>query len=240
MNSAREIRTRPLSPCSGAWLLIPVILLSLSVFRPLLSATELSPAESTDLMARLRDLGAKHPSIQADFTEEKMSHLLNKPLVTEGAIQFSFPDKFRREAKGNNPSTTTSDGKSLWIYYPKFKEAEHYKLGEHSILDDSMQALTAGFSFDHFGEFYNLKAFREDGGYRLILTPRHSNLKRLIRELTIWLDDAYTPLKGKIIIMPKGDEVTTIYKNVVRTSLPDSVFEFTPPEGTHISKPMGK
>ena len=203
------------------------------------AAAELQPAERAELMARLKDLREKHPSLKADFVEEKMSHLLNKPLTTEGTLEFSIPDRFRRVINGNNPSTTVSNGKALWIYYPKFKEAEVYSLGQHSFFDDSMQALTAGFSFEHFDEFYNLKAFSEEGGFRLILTPKRSNLKRLVKELTIWMDATCTPLRGKLI-MPRGDEVTTTYKNVVRTQLPDSVFEFTPPADTHISHPMGK
>jgi len=35
------------------------------------------------------------------------------------------------------------DGRELWIYYPSFKEAEHYVLGQHSFFDDSIAALTA-------------------------------------------------------------------------------------------------
>jgi len=216
-------------------ILVPALLsLSGSVF-----AGELQPAERTDLMAHLKELRDKHPSLKAEFVEEKMSHLLNKPLSTEGTMEFSVPDKFRREVKGNNPSTTISNGKVLWIYYPKFKEAELYTLGQHSFFDDSMQALTAGFSFDHFDEFYNLRAYSEEGGYRLILTPKRANLKRLIKELTIWLDAAYTPLKGHLTL-PKGDEVTTTYKNVVRTQIPDATFEFTPPADTHVARPLGK
>ena len=218
-----------------AALICPVLLL-LSRFA---AAAEMQPAEKAGLMARLKELREKHPALRADFVEEKMSHLLNKPLSTEGTMEFSIPDKFRRVVKGNNPSTTISNGKVLWIYYPKFKEAELYTLGQHSFFDDSMQALTAGFSFEHFDEFYNLKAFSEDGGYRLILTPKHSNLKRLVKELTLWLDAACTPLKGHLIL-PKGDEVTTVYKNVVRTQIPDATFDFTPPADTHISHPLGK
>jgi outer membrane lipoprotein-sorting protein len=168
-----------------------------------------------------------------------MSKLLNRPIVTEGTIAFTVPDKFRREVKGASPSTTISNGKTLWIYYPKFNEAELYTLGQHSFFDDSMQALTAGFSFDHFEEYYRLKAFREENGYRLELVPKRPNLKRLLKMLTLWIDPAFTPLKGKIIL-PKGDEVTTVYKNVVRTQLAAAVFEFTPPEGVRISKPLGK
>jgi len=227
------------APGLKATFAIASLALLLPAFISTATGVELLPAERTELMARLKELGIKNPSLKAEFIEQKTSHLLNKPFTSEGIIEFSMPDKFRREVKGNNPSTTVSNGKVLWNYYPKFPEAELYTLGQHSILDDSMQALIAGFSFEHFDEFYNLNAYKEDGGYRLVLTPKHSKLKRIMKELTIWLDAEFTPKKTHITI-PTGDEVTTTYRNVERTSLPDSTFEFTPPAGTHISHPLGK
>lgn len=221
---------------SASFLCVILLTLLTSLFA---TASELQPTECSDLMTRLKTLIEKNPSFKADFIEERTSHLLNKPLTTEGTVEFSIPDKFRREVKGNNPSTTITDGKILWIYYPKFSEAERYQLGQHSLFDDTMQAMTAGFSFQHFDEFYNLKAFAEEGGYRLLLTPKRSNLKRLIKELTLWIDSNLTPLKGHLIL-PKGDEVTTTYKNVARTPIKDAVFDFNPPEGTHIAHPLGK
>ena len=211
----------------------------LALFSTFATAAELQPAERADLMTRLQVLIEKHPAIKTDFVEERMSHLLNKPLTTEGSLQFSVPNKFRREMKGNNPSTTVSNGKVLWIYYPKFQEAELYALGQHSMFDDTMQAMTAGVSLQHFDEFYHLNAYAEEGGYRLVLTPKRPNLKRLIKELTLWLDPTLTPVKGHLV-MPKGDEVSTTYKNVVRGPIPDSTFDFTPPTDTHIAHPLGK
>ena len=203
------------------------------------AATEMPPEQCAGLLKQLQALRTKHPGLQSDFTEQKMSHLLNKPLTTEGSLSFTVPDKFLREVKGNNPSTTVSNGKVLWIYYPKFKTAEMYALGGHSFFDDSMQALTAGLSFEHFDEFYKLKAFREDGGYRLVLTPKRANIKRLIQQLTLWIDAEFTPLKA-VLVLPKGDEVTTIYRNVVRKELPDSLFEFAPAADVQVTRPLGK
>jgi len=226
-------------PPSDSYYITLLCVILFAYFSSFAIATELQPAECADLKARLKTLIEKNPSLKADFSEKKTSHLLNKPLMTEGSVEFSVPDKFRREVKGNNPSTTVTNGKVLWIYYPKFSEAELYTLGQHSLFDDTMQAMTAGFSFQHFDEFYHLKAYTEEGGYRLVLTPKHSNLKRLIKELTLWIDSALTPVKGHLVL-PKSDEVTTTYKNVLRPPLRDDSFDFTPPEGTHISHPLGK
>jgi hypothetical protein len=58
-----------------------------------------SPRRFSEKLQRHR---AKFPSLTADFTEEKTTHLLNKPLIGNGTIAFQTPNKFRRELKGNN------------------------------------------------------------------------------------------------------------------------------------------
>src|SRR4051812_17048992 len=77
------------------------------------AGAELSPAETQQLMARLHEHRAKFPSLTADFTEEKTSHLLQKPLQSQGTLFFSAPNKFRRELKGNTPSIMVSNGQKL-------------------------------------------------------------------------------------------------------------------------------
>lgn len=203
------------------------------------AAAELTPAESTALLKHLQELREKQPGAQADFTEEKVTHLLNKPLISEGTVSFEVPDKFRREVKGGNASLTVSNGKTMWVYYPNFKEAEHYSIGQRSFFDDSLAALTAGLNFQHIDEFYNFHAFREDNGYQFQLTPKRPNLKRILDHLNIWMDNDFKVTKTELFL-PKGDHLVTNYKNVRRLSLPASTFEFTPPADAHVSYPLGK
>ena len=56
---------------------------------PLLAATPLSPAESTALLLQLHDEHVKQPDFQATFTQQRTSHLLNKPVTSEGTVYFS-------------------------------------------------------------------------------------------------------------------------------------------------------
>ena len=203
------------------------------------NAAELSPADTTALLEKLQEHRAKFPSLTADFTEEKTTHLLNKPLTGSGTISFQKPNKFRRELKGSNPSVTVSNGEKLWIYYPNFKEAELYTLGQRQFFDDSIAALTAGLNFDRVGEFYRFRAFREAHGYRLALTPRSGGLKRMVKELAVWVDDDFKIEKTEATL-PKDDRVVTTYRNQKPTPLPAGTFDFTPPTDAHISQPLGK
>ena len=200
---------------------------------------ELSAAETSALIAQLREHRAKFPSLTADFTEEKTTRLLRSPLTTRGTIAFRAPNLFRREITGANPSLTVCDGRQLWIFYPKFSEAEHYALGQHSFFDDSLAALTAGLNFDNIAAFYRYEAFREPFGYRLALHPKTSGLKRILRELAVWISDDFLIAKTEATL-PKGDRVVTTYANQRSQPVPASTFAFKPNAGVKVSTPLGK
>jgi outer membrane lipoprotein-sorting protein len=204
-----------------------------------LRAGKLTPAESAGLLKQLQDLREKKPDAQADFVEEKNSHLVLKPLISEGTVSFEAPDKFRREVKGSNSSLSVSDGKTMWVYYPNFKEAEHYTIGQRSVLNDALSAITAGLNFEHIEEYYNFHAFREANGYQLQLSPKRPDLKRLLDHMIVWMDNDFLLQKVELFML-KGDHMVTTYKNVRRSPLPASTFEFTPPPDAHISYPLGK
>ena len=92
------------------------------VFAALLSAAKTAPlaeAELKNLLAGVR----QNRSTQADFQEERVIRLMKKPVVSSGRISFQPPNKFRREVKGNAPSTTVSGGRDQF----RVKSGEHRK-----------------------------------------------------------------------------------------------------------------
>ena len=211
----------------------------LSLLAAPLLAADLAPAETAALMKTLQEHRAKSPALTAEFSEEKTTHLLKKPLTSSGTISFQAPNKFRRELKGANPSVTVSNGEKLWIYYPNFKEAELYTLGQRQFFDDSIAALTAGLNFDRVGDFFRFTAAREGDGHRLALTPKSAGLRRMLTALAVWVDADFKVQKTDATL-PKGDRVVTSYKNHRAPPLAAGTFDFTPPAGAHITQPLGK
>ncbi len=201
-------------------------------------AQSLSPAEVKTLLARIREKRAAAPQVQADFHEDKNVHLLNKPIASEGKVWFQAPNKFRREAKGNAPSVTVSDGQQLWIYYPKFQSAEHYSLGKRSPLDAGIAALTAGLNLENVEETYRIAAKKLDKGYELELAPRHPSLKKFLQKFAIRINDELQVERTEML-QPNGDRIVTVYSNITRAPIDPSTFEFTPPPGTNITTPLG-
>jgi chaperone LolA len=204
------------------------------------SRADLLPAAETQaLMKSLQEHRAKFPALTTDFTEQKTTRLLTTPLTSEGTLSFQVPNKFRREIKGSSPSLTVSDGAKLWIYYPAFREAELYTLGQRQFFDDSIAALTAGLNFQNVEKFYTVTALREAGGHRITLTPRTGGLRKMVKELTVVVDAEFK-IRRTETTLPKGDRLVTTYKNQRPAALPESTFDFTPPTDARVSQPLGK
>jgi outer membrane lipoprotein-sorting protein len=217
-----------------------VLALAVTAMAGAARAQELNPAECATLLQQLRDVHIKEPDFEAAFTEERTSHLLTKPVYSDGSVSFSVPDKFRRDVRTPSPSTTISDGRTMWIYYPAFKEVEVYTLGQgHSMFNEALAALTAGLNFEHIDEYYNFRAYHDSGGFRLDLTPKKPALRRVVDQLSLFLSADLLPTRTEITL-PKGDHLSTIYHNGRRHPIAGSIFEFTPPPDAHVTHPLGK
>jgi outer membrane lipoprotein carrier protein len=215
------------------------LLLLLLLPSALLQAEPLSPVDLKSLLARIREKRAAAPQVQADFQEEKTVRLLNKPITSSGKIWFQSPNKFRREAKGNAPSLTVSDGRQLWIYYPNFKSAEKYSLGKRSPLDAGIAAITASLNLENVESTYHITGTKEADGYQLQLAPRNPSMKRFLQNFAIRMNNEFQVIRTEMI-QPNGDRIVTSYSNETRTPIPASTFEFTPPAGTDVTTPLGR
>ena len=202
------------------------------------TAQQLSADDEKALLTKLREQRAQFPALTAEFTEERTTHLLNKPIRSSGTIAFHAPGKFRRDIKGPSPSLTVCNGRELWIYYPNFSEAEHYTLGRKQFFDDSLAALTAGLNFQDVEKFFRIAPAREATGYRILLTPKSSGLRRILTSLTVWMN-ADAIIEKTDATLPKGDRISTTYRNVHALKTVDAKFDFTPPAGAHVSTPLG-
>ena len=206
---------------------------------PLASAEPLSPADLKALLARIREKRAAAPQVQSDFQEEKTVRMLNKPISTSGKMWFQAPNKFRREAKGNSPSITVSNGKDLWIYYPNFKSAEKYSLGKRSPLDAGIAAILASLNLENVEGTYHITGSKEADGYELQLLPRNPSMKRFLQTFSIRINNELQVIRTEMV-QPNGDRIVTTYSNETRAPIPASTFEFTPPAGTDVTTPLGR
>jgi outer membrane lipoprotein-sorting protein len=198
----------------------------------------LSEADLKNLLAGIR----QNRSTQADFQEQRVIHLMKKPILSSGKVWFQPPNKFRREVKGSSPSLTVSNGHQLWIYYPNFKSAERYPLGKGSPLDSTVAAINSSLNLEDVENTFQISATKTDSpqtGYELTLLPRTPSMKRVFQKLGLRINDQLR-VERTDMLLPNGDRIVTTYSNQMRTPVPASTFEFTPPAGTEVTTPLGQ
>ncbi|MBV9492374.1 MAG: outer membrane lipoprotein carrier protein LolA [Verrucomicrobia bacterium] len=201
-------------------------------------AVPMSSGEIQDLVNRLQALHESNSSLQANFREERRMAMLKDPVMTQGKIWFTMPDKIRREIGGNTPSTTVINGRKMVIFYPKFKEAEVYDLEKRPMLKDSLQALTAGLNFRQVSTYYNIEGSKEGNDYQVILTPKTAAIRKIVRSVTLTMDRNLTP-QHVVFESARGEKVSVTYSDVRRDPVPESFFQFSPPPGTNVTTPLG-
>jgi outer membrane lipoprotein-sorting protein len=89
---------------------------------PFVVASPMTQSDIDQLVQKLDALHTSQPSLQANFREERHLAMLKEPVVNEGKVWFTLPDKIRREIGGKTPSTTVTDGKKVSIYYPNYQQ----------------------------------------------------------------------------------------------------------------------
>src|SRR5258708_19275022 len=120
---------------------IPILIIVCAA--TVLRAAPLSQHEINDLVQRLQTVYQNRTSLQANFREERHVAILKEPVVNQGKIWFTPPDKIRREIGGNSPSTTLLHRKKMTIYYPNPKKAGKNDLHETPHIQPSLSDLPA-------------------------------------------------------------------------------------------------
>jgi outer membrane lipoprotein carrier protein len=215
-----------------------LILSLLLAIAPLAGASTMTPSDIDQLVQKLQALHNTQPSLQANFREERHLAMLKDPVVNEGKVWFTLPDKIRREIGGKTPSTTVTDGKKVSIYYPNYQQVEVYDLEKRPIIKDTMRALTAGLNFREVATYYAIEGSKNGTQYQLTLTPKTASVRKLVKTVNLTIDENLTPVR--VVIQDNKNQVfTETYTNVRRDTLPASTFEFSPPPGTKVSTPLG-
>src|SRR5260221_4749302 len=112
-----------------------------------LRAAPLSQDEINDLVQRLQTVYQNRTSLQANFREERHVAILKEPVVNQGKIWFTPPDKIRREIGGDFSAATVIDGKKKSIYYSKLKKAGQKYFQKRTTIQQSLEAAACGLDF---------------------------------------------------------------------------------------------
>lgn len=175
----------------------------------------------------VRDLSARFE--QRTETVALGSHRA-QALEAAGEVVFAKPGRMRWSYDRPEPSLVVSDGRSVWIFDPQAREAQHLPLGESFLSGAAIQFLLGE------GELLQEFEVRAEGcgsdEVRLRLVPRQ---EAPYEHIVIRVE----PASGEV----RETEITDLLGNVTRvrlleprvnTSPEAGLFQFSPPEGVRV------
>jgi outer membrane lipoprotein carrier protein len=181
-----------------------------------------SASASADIIDDLKARQAKIKTVSADFSQEKKTRLLTKPIRSEGRFLYKQPGKVRWEYRGGMNMQVVFNGKDIWIYYPDLKEA------------DKLSGLAQYGSLMHFDIFtmskdYTITARKDKGFTSLTFVPKAKGpVSRIEMEIS---DDTSFP--RVVRLLDRNNEPATIaFRDVkINPEIKDTAFNFVPEKG---------
>lgn len=178
------------------------------------------------LIAQIIEKQRRIRTISADFTQEKHSAMLIRPLVSEGHFRFRAPDKVAWIYTGE--IQMVSDGMNLTIFYPELGEAEVIPV------KNSLIRLPLSFNLEEFRKHFTLIASEEEGIYKVVLTPVGD--ATVFSEMVIRLTREGAPSSAEILEKIGDRSIIRFRNQQINKKLPDGYFTIDLPAGTVIRR----
>jgi outer membrane lipoprotein carrier protein len=168
-------------------------------------------------------------AIAADFVQSLENRLLGRTTRSTGALYQRQPDRFLMDFSDPAGDVIVSDGRYFWMYFPSVDEKQVLR----SPRGGQGLDLHAQFIGDPVARFEITYHGTEDAGggtaHVMTLDPRpdlgYDRLK-------VWIDAEDYLVRRFELTESNGNVRRIELRNVVvNPSLPDSLFEFTPPPG---------
>ncbi len=197
-----------------------------------------SPTETNQFLARFAAARKQAGDTQVSFREKRFLPFMEHPMETTGTLAFHPPNCFRR--KVDRGSLTVSNGKTLWIYNPALQQVEIYDLTQTQFLGNALMAMTAALSASQLPQLFHCTLYRSSNKtVTLRLVPRGGALRKVAPQITLVLASDFSPSQLEIL-SPQRDRTLTTFGEETRVRLTPKTFEFRPPPGTQISRPLVK
>ncbi len=180
---------------------------------------------AADILDDLKAKQAKIKTVSANFTQEKKTKLLTKPIRTDGRFLYKQPDRIRWEYKGNVNLQVIFNGKDIWLYYPELKEAD--KLSGLSQYGSLMQFDVLSMSRD-----YTITARKEKTIIFLKFSPK---AKGPISQIEMEVPEE-SSFPRMVKLFDQNNEPTTItFRDVkLNPDMKDDNFIFVPDKGVTV------
>ena len=180
----------------------------------------------------------------AHFEQVVELTLLRRTIPSEGTVCMQQPDRFSMHFSDPDGDLLVVDGEFAWTFYPSTDDKQ--------VMRCSVEGAGGGNNFfsnfleDPRGRFEAVHEGREPMGdglsHKIALKPRETGGMRSVdfRSAVVWLD-VDSNLITALEIHDTNEQIRWFRLTDIRVDIeiPQEVFRFVPPEGTHVFTPPG-
>jgi outer membrane lipoprotein-sorting protein len=203
-----------------------------------------APSLSPELWARMQRINARGlqiASLSADFTQEKHTALLRKPLRSSGRVRVEG-STMRWDTQQPQASVLLITQKQVEVYYPAQKTLEVYtldqRLGELAASPlPRLDVLKKRFSFVQIPVKDMDARADPDKCLALRLLPMDAALREHLQEVRVLLDESAGYMIAAQMTDADGD-LTIVHFSHVKTGAAVGDLRLNPPPGTRVTHPL--
>jgi len=172
--------------------------------------------------------------LRADIVQTTRSVALgtnaSEQMTSKGTVVFAKPGKMRWTYNEPEPSLVVSDGVTLWIYDPTFREAQKLPATEGYLSGVAIEFLLGGGALERDFEISALRC--EAGEAELRLQPRKS---ASYEKLDVVVNPRTGELRKTTVYFVLGNVTEVAFSNIeLDTHPPASLFHFDPPADVRV------
>jgi outer membrane lipoprotein-sorting protein len=166
----------------------------------------------------------------ADVTQTRTLRTLAQPLVAQGHVWFSAPNRFRWELTSPSPTIALRQPEQMLVIYPKLKRAERYPLNgaQAGPWKDSLVLLEAGFprSAEEIESRFNvLSQIVSTATLDVVLQPKSPAARRLMPQIKISVATNDFALRATELQFADGSTMRNDFSNAqLNPKLEDGLF----------------
>ena len=188
-------------------------------------------------MVQINERGAKIQFLTADFSQEKITPLLKKPLVSRGRIHVSGP-LMRWDTSQPEPTVMRIGEKEVELYYPKQKVVEIYPVDERlgSLAASPLPRLDV---LKRFFRFEEVAEANSSDKLALKLTPIDESLAKHVEHVQVLLDVQQGYILRAEMLDADGDRTVITFSNISTDNRPPDVsLKIDLPPDVKITRPL--
>lgn len=171
--------------------------------------TQLSEAQSNELMASLTEVAASMQTMQCRFVQQKTMAMLTEPQVAEGRMYYASPDRLRWEYTAPYAFALVVNGERIVRVTDGKAEVLDAKSGRmyQGIVNIIMDSASGRKLFDTSS--FDVVLFDDYAFWRAEMTPKRRDMKRMFRQL-VFRFDKKTNCISQVELIEAGGDVTEI------------------------------